>query len=294
MQKLTCVLDAKARLGECPRWDEKRSVLWWVDIMSARLHRFDPSTGIDEFITVPEHIGSFALTDDGGFVAGMRSGVYLLDETGGVRRRLAGNPEDETSNRFNDGCCDAHGRFWVGTVNEPKTAGNASLYCLSADSLTRIDGGFLTANGIAFSPDNRWIYYSDTPRFTIFRRPFDPISGSVGEREAWVRFHPDGDDRGRPDGASVDVEGYYWSALYEGSRIVRISPTGEVVAAYPLPAKCPTMCAFGGEDRRSLYVTTARHGRPEDELRQYPLSGGLFAMRVKAPGLPAYRSGLSA
>ena len=93
-------------------------------------------------------------------------------------------------------------------------------------------------------------------------------------------------DRGRPDGAAVDAQGYYWSALYEGGRIIRVAPDGVIVETYPLPARCPTMCAFGGTDLRTLYVTTARHGRPEDELRAMPESGGLFAMRVTVPGLP--------
>ena len=54
----------------------------------------------------------------------------------------------------------------------------------------------------------------------------------------------------------------------------------------PVPSMCPTMCAFGGEDLRTLYVTTARHQRPDDELARFPQSGGVFAMKVDVPGLP--------
>lgn len=167
---------------------------------------------------------------------------------------------------------------------------SANVRAGTSGALTQIDSGLLTSNGMAFSSDYQWCYHSDTPRFTIYRHPYDLATGEVGAREDWVRFEPTATDRGRPDGASVDSEGYYWSALYEGARVVRISPQGKIVEAFALPARCPTMCAFGGDDLRTLYVTIARQGRPVSELEQYPHSGGVFAMRVPVPGLVEKRS----
>jgi sugar lactone lactonase YvrE len=283
MSSFECVLDAAA-LGECPRWDERRKKLWWVDIQAPALHCFDPQTGEDRAISMPEHIGCFSLTEDGGFIAGMRTGIFLLDEYGRVARKLCENPENPGTSRFNDGRCDARGRFWLGTLDESKAHDAAGLYRYADGALTRIDAGLLTSNGMAFSPDYRWCYHSDTPRFTIYRHAYDIDSGEAGPREDWVKFTPTAADRGRPDGASVDSEGFYWAALYEGGRVVRISPDGEIVSEYPLPAQCPTMCAFGGGDLRTLYVTTVRSGRPAEEIARYPLSGGVFAMRVPVPG----------
>lgn len=287
--ELNCVLQAKAALGECPRWDPLAGQLWWVDILAPALHRFDPRTGEDHVFPMPEHIGCFSQTDDGGFIAAMRSGIWLLDAHAIPTRMLCSNPEDTRTSRFNDGRCDAAGRFWAGTIDEPKAGGKAGLYRYDEGCLHAVDRGFLTSNGLAFSPDNRWLYHSDTPRFTIYRRQFDVSTGAVGPREPWLVLQPTELDRGRPDGAAIDAEGYYWSALYEGGRVIRVAPNGTIVETYPLPAKCPTMCAFGGADLRTLYVTTARHGRPDDELRAMPQSGGLFAMRVTVPGLPEPR-----
>jgi sugar lactone lactonase YvrE len=284
MQTFECVLPAGAALGECPRWDERRALLWWIDIQAPALHRFDPATGEDIAIPMPENIACFSLTEDGGFIAGMRTGIYLLDAQGQIVRQLCKNPEDPATSRFNDGRCDARGRFWLGTQDEKKES-NANLYRFDDGVLASMDSGLRTSNGMAFSPDNRWCYHSDTPRFTIYRHAYDIDTGEIGPREDWVKFTPTETDRGRPDGACVDSEGFYWSALYEGARIVRISPEGEVVAAFPLPARCPTMCAFGGADLRTVYVTTARQGRSDEELKQYPQSGGVFAMRVDVPGL---------
>jgi sugar lactone lactonase YvrE len=290
MSSFDCVLAAAAALGECPRWDERRKKLWWVDIQAPALHSFDPGTGEDHAIPMPENIGCFSLTEEGGFIAGMRTGIFLLDENGKVVRKLCDNPENPKTSRFNDGRCDARGRFWLGTLDEPKAANAACLYRYADGVLTRMDAGLLTSNGMAFSPDNRWCYHSDTPRFTIYRHAYDIDSGETGPREDWVKFTPTTTDRGRPDGASVDSEGFYWSALYEGARIVRISPDGKIVSEHPLPAQCPTMCAFGGDDLRTLYVTTARNGRPAEELVRYPQSGGVFAMRVPVPGRIEARS----
>ena len=286
---LRCVLDARAQLGECPRWDERERVLYWVDILEPALHRFDPATGIDKAFALPENIGCFSLAEEGGFIAGLRSGVWLLDEAARPVRQLAVNPEDVRTSRFNDGRCDASGRLFAGTIDEPKAGGNAHLYRFADGELQALSAGLLTSNGLAFSPDNRWLYHSDTPNFTIYRRAYDLATGACGDAEVWARIQPTADDRGRPDGAAIDAEGYYWSAFYEGGRVVRFAPDGSVDAVYPVPVRCPTMCAFGGDDLRTLYITSSRAGRSADELEREPLAGGLFAMRTDVPGLPEPR-----
>lgn len=292
VSNFTCVISTPAKLGECPRWDDVNQRLYWVDILAPAIHSYDPVTGEHRTFDVAEHIGCFSLADDGGFVAGMRSGIWLLSATGEQVRKLADNPEDLTQSRFNDGRCDSEGRFWAGTLDEPKAGNNAHLYRLDDRGLVVMDDGLLTSNGLAFSPDQCWIYHSDTPNFVIYRHAYNVESGAVGNKETWVRFTPSAEDRGRPDGAAIDSQGYYWSTLYEGGRVVRISPAGQIVETYSLPVLCPTMCAFGGADLRTLFVTSARQGRPEAELQRYPQSGGVFSLQVKVAGLiePRFRT----
>ena len=280
------VLDAKCRLGECPVWSPIEDVLYFADIKDWRLHRFDPASGDHASYRLPEEIGCFAIVSGGGFVAGLRSGVWLLDAAGTRQTMLAANPEDQSASRFNDGRTDPAGRFLLGTIDEPKIDGNAHLYRLDKRGLGVIDGGLMTSNGLAFSPDGTTLYHADTPRFVVYRYDYDVETGAATGRRVFVELEPQGDDRGRPDGAAVDADGCYWTALYEGGRVRRYSPSGEIMAEYPLPARCPTMVAFGGADRRTIYVTTARDGRPEAELDALPYSGGLFAMTVDTPGLP--------
>ena len=137
----------------------------------------------------------------------------------------------------------------------------------------------MTSNGLALSPDGRTLYFSDTPRFVIYRFDYDPDTGAATNRRVFAKIEPTATDRGRPDGAAVDVEGCYWSSLYEGSRIRRYDPDGKVMADYHVPALNTTMPAFGGPDMKTVFVTTARDkkGGP---------GGGLYAMPVDVPGVP--------
>jgi sugar lactone lactonase YvrE len=276
--EFTLVLDAQCALGESPVWLADAGLLVFVDITGRRLHRFDPSSRRHEVDAVEEDIGCVAPAKGGGYVAGLRSGIWLLNASGAKVRCLAANAETAATNRFNDGRVDPRGRYFAGTLDEPKAAGNAALYRCDRRGLVQITDGIMTSNGLAFSPDGRTLYFSDTPRFVIYRFDYDPDTGEAVNRRVFARIEPTATDRGRPDGAAVDTEGCYWSSLYEGSRIRRYDPDGKEMADYHVPALNTTMPAFGGADMKTLFVTTARDkkGGP---------GGGLYAMPVDVPGV---------
>jgi len=279
-----CVLDIKASLGECPVWSAVEQVLYWVDINAPSLNRFDPRTGNNTAWPMPESIGSFALRSDGGFVAALRDGVWLVDDDGTLERKIARAPYAPAHHRFNDGRADPQGRFWVGSMNENRDAATAVLYCLDTDhALTPMISGITISNGLAWSPDSRTMYHADTATRTINAWAFDPATGDISNQRVFARFLGETE---RPDGGAVDREGCYWSAFYRGGKVVRLSPRGELLAEFPLPAICPSMCAFGGADLQTVYVTTARQKREAEELARLPQSGGIFAMRVDVPGMP--------
>jgi sugar lactone lactonase YvrE len=281
---LECVLDVKASLGEGPVWSVDEQVLYWVDINAPALNRFDPATGINAAWPMPQSIGSFVLRASGGFVAAMRDGFWLVSRDGRPLRRIVGAPYDPAHHRFNDGRADPQGRFWAGSMNEKRDANTACLYRLDPNlELAAMIPGVMISNGLAWSPDARTMYHSDTPARTVWAWDFDAATGAIANRRVFARF--DG-DKDRPDGAAVDREGCYWSAFYGAGKVVRLSPAGERLAEYPLAAMAPTMCAFGGPDLKTLFVTSARQRRDAEELERLPQSGGIFAMRVDVPGLP--------
>lgn len=282
MRNVEVALAVKADLGECPRWDEKAGLLYWIDINAFELHRFNPTTGVNDTLKFNEEIGCFSLRPEKGFVLAMRSGFYFLDDWNTALRAIADPEADLQQNRFNDGRCDAEGRFLAGSYYPPKDHDGANLWSLGADLVPKkLVEGLLTSNGAAFSPDNRTFYLSDTPKHVIYRYDYDIHSGEIANREIFCEF-PKGN--GRPDGASVDIEGCYWSALYEGGRIVRINPQGKIVEEITVPATCPTMVAFGGDNLKTLFITSVGN-RPAEELKEYPHSGAIFKVDVDVPGL---------
>lgn len=284
MTDVAVALDAGALLGECPRWHPAERKLYWVDIERNELHRLDPASGSDDMMRFDAPVGCFAFMRDGGFLLAMKDGFAVLDEWG-ARPRPFGDQlfRDQPDIRFNDGRTDSRGRFWVGSVNMAKSAHNAALYRLDGDGSIRLaENGMLTCNGAAFSPDERYFYHTDTPSHRLCRYPYETRTGELGLRNLYHEF-PHGE--GRPDGGSADAEGYYWSALFDGSRVVRLSPEGEIVQSVALPVSRPTMIAFGGEDLRTAYVTTARTGLDAEQLEQQPLAGAIFSFSVDVPGI---------
>jgi sugar lactone lactonase YvrE len=279
-----CVLDAKASLGECPVWSVAEQVLYWVDINAPSLNRFDPATGSNTTMPMPASIGCFALRRGGGFLVALRDGMWLARSDGVLEEKVAAAPYDPAHHRYNDGRCDPEGRFFAGSMNERRDAASAELMRLDADfTLTRMFGGLTISNGLAFSPDGGTMYHADTPMRCVSAYDFDRSTGSLSNRRPFAQWSGESE---RPDGAAVDSEGCYWTAFYGGGKLLRLSPAGQTLAAYPVPAICPTMCAFGGPDLRTLYVTSARQKREAEELVRLPQSGGLFAMTVAVAGLP--------
>jgi sugar lactone lactonase YvrE len=278
-------LDARADLGEGPRWHAGEACLYWVDIARQELHRFDPATGRDEARRFDQPVGCFAFRQSGGFVLAMKDGLALLDDWHGTPIPFGEQILDGRSDlRFNDGRTDPAGRFWVGTVNMAKSARDAALYRVDPDSTIQfIEGDMLTCNGAAFNADGTVFHHADTPSHALRGYDVDPASGALSHRRIVHQFEQ---GKGRPDGGSFDAEGCYWSALFDGGRVVRLSPTGEILQTVVLPASRPTMIAFGGADLRTAYVTSARTGLSDEDLAAQPHAGAIFSFPVDVPGLP--------
>ncbi|MDQ5896709.1 MAG: hypothetical protein RLZZ592_1504 [Pseudomonadota bacterium] len=280
-------------LGESPMWHPQEQVLYWCDIPGKRVHRLDPASGVRQAWDFPVEPASLAPLLGGGLLLAMRDGLWRFDMVTGERTLLAEPPYDPAKERFNDGKSDALGRFWVGTIYEPRSPALAALYCWSRGELQRVADGVTVSNGLGWSPDGRTMYWTDTTSHTIRVLDVDAQEGGVSNRRVFASFpvKQAGMDLdqygGRPDGAAVDAEGCYWVAMFEGQRVLRLSPTGEVLREIRLPVRCPTMPCFGGADLRTLYITTARENRPAEELARQPLAGCVLALEVDVPGLPA-------
>jgi sugar lactone lactonase YvrE len=281
-------------LGESPLWHPSEQVLYWCDIPGQTLNRFDPRSGEHRQWPFDTDVACCAPLMDGGLLLALRTGLVHFDPATGKRHPLdLSLPYDPKVERFNDGKADPQGRFWVGTIYEPRDPPNAVLYRYAKGQLERVADGITVSNGLAWSPDARTLYWSDTKAHTTYALDFEASDGGLSNRRVfaqWPLKQPDQDLAtygGRPDGAAVDTEGCYWAAMFEGARVVRLAPDGRVVQEIKLPVRCPTMPCFGGTDLRTLYITTAREKRPADELAHEPLAGCVLQLRVDVAGLPA-------
>jgi sugar lactone lactonase YvrE len=220
---------------------------------------------------MPSNVGSIGLSDTG-LVAALRTGFALLDKAGRIVESLC-DPIAQTVNlRFNDGRVDRRGRFWTGTVQEKRETGLAALYRLNGRDCQEMKHGFTVSNGISWSPDDKTMYFADSWTRTIHAFDFDADEGSIRGQRVFARF---GDKEGIPDGATVDTDGCYWIAHFDGGRVTRYTPRGEIDRIIEMPVVRPTSCEFGGPGLRTLYVTSASFGLTEQQLRDAPLSGGV-------------------
>ena len=285
-------LDARAALAECPLWSVAEQKLYWVDISGRTINRFDPAKAANDQWPMPCEPGCIGLAAGGGLVAALRDGFYRFSPADGSLKHVADAPYDTSNMRFNDGRCDAAGRFWAGAMFEPRTAEQASVYCLERGKVRAGWGsneklGVKVSNGMAFTLDNRHIFQSDTPNHVIYQFPFDMATGTIGERREFARRPNDrtaANYSGRPDGAAIDSIGQYWSAQYEGGCVLRFNGQGEITGIVHVPAKRVTMVAFGGSDLRTMFITTAREGATDAELLTQPQAGGIFVCELDIAG----------
>lgn len=300
------VVAERAGVGESPFWHPRENMLYWIDIPARLALRANVFMGTVERWSLPSEPGCIAPAASGGLVLALRDGVYRAREWGGALVPLARFNHDPTTTRFNDGKCDALGRLWAGTMYEPRDARKADLYCIDC----RPDNGnggkpqvalkahnAVIANGLAWSPDASTLYWADTAHHVVQAWDWDAAANVMKHHRVFRQFEakPKGwtwnDPRaarygGRPDGAAVDTQGHYWVAMMEGARLARLSPAGEEVESLPLPMLRPTMPCFGGDDLRTLYVTSIGRDASDAELARYPETGRVIALRVDTPGLP--------
>ena len=293
-EKINCIHKTEAVLGECPKWDPIKQKIYWTDIDGYRLWSVDEDGSGALSVKVKNKVGSFAICNNSEFICGTDDGVFMHQPfiSSGKWEKIWDYPEPQLQpeGRFNDGCCDAAGRFIVGTVDRTKKGqGGVYSYREGAKVGRKVLDGFTTFNGLAFNKDNTEAWFSDTDQRIIWRASYDLDTGEFGERKEVIKFPSD--QKARPDGASFDTEGNYWVAMYEGGCVHCISPEGEIKATYEIPAIYTTMAAFVGPKLDKLVVTTC-HRDNEEERKEHPLAGGLFLIEgLGVTGTNSYRFG---
>ncbi|MBS1500486.1 MAG: SMP-30/gluconolactonase/LRE family protein [Bacteroidetes bacterium] len=275
---LEVVVPHRCLVGEGPVWDTRRQAICWLDIVDGEIHEYIPGQGTFRTIRVGQMIGSFAVRKNGGFIGGLKKGIGFIDRETGKTDVFASPEHDQPDNRFNEGKCDPEGRFWAGTMAHSFEEGKGSLYLVHKDkTITRQIPGITISNGLAWSADHQIMYYIDTPTWQVAAFRYDPASGDISDKRIAIQI-PEED--GWPDGMTIDTEGMLWIAHWDGWQVTRWDPlTGEKLLTISIPAAKVSSCTFGGEQFEDLYITTARIGLTENQLKDQPLAGSLFVWR---------------
>src|SRR5262245_7167102 len=281
---VACVVQGRDALGESPIWGPRSRRLWGVDITKPCLQSFGPATGERRVFALPgQFCGCIALRATGGLVLAIERSLHAFDPQTGALTILVKTETDLPDNRLNDGRCDRRGRFWIGTMDADIRSPSGSFYRIGPDgTVTRMFDNVTVPNSTAFSPDDRTLYFADTPRHQILAFDFDIVAGTIANRRIFVDLTH---RKGLPDGSCVDAEGFLWNAEFAGGRLVRYAPDGRVDRTVEMPVKHTTSCCFGGDTLDTLYVTTASFPLSEEERKTSP-AGSLFALQPGVRGLP--------
>jgi sugar lactone lactonase YvrE len=286
--------DMACVVGESPLWCAQQASWYWVDIPARTIWRFDPATGAARSWQTAEMVACIALDHEGGLVAGMESGIFRLrlDEAGGAveAQRLAAPAESMAGMRFNDGRCDRQGRFWSGTMALDMThapaSGNLYRYSAELGISAPVVSALVTQNGLAWSPDGRTMYLSDShaSRRLVWAFDYDTGSGTPSGQRVFVDMnqHP-----GRPDGAAMDADGCYWTCANDAGQLHRFTPEGKLDRSIALPFAKPSMCSFGGADMKTMLVTSISAGAPAGDQ----LAGAVVMLDPGVAGMPEQRFG---
>lgn len=287
--EFNCLGDIQCELGESPVWDDRRELLFFVDILAPAIHAIKlDGSGLRSW-PMPAPVGSVGLTRTGRLIAALKHDLALFDPESGALQPFARLPPDEPrTTRLNDGKVGPDGAFWIGTMDdEPDRRPIGALYRVAPDgSVTRQIEALRVSNGLAFSPDGTMMYHADTRSFWLDRWDFSAATGAISGRR---RIHTFDGGIGLADGGATDAEGCYWSAGIYAGRLNRFSPEGELLEGFAVPVPAPTMPCFCGPNLRLLAVTSHRTGTIAAQLDRFPQSGRLFIARAPVRGEPVAR-----
>ncbi|MEQ9031308.1 MAG: SMP-30/gluconolactonase/LRE family protein [Aggregatilineales bacterium] len=278
--KLRHVVSVHCHLGEGPVWDAKNNYLYWVDLFRNRMHRWCPLVP-DAFDTINfDHMVSAIGLRKDGLILATSDGVAYANSDGNIEAWRYFPVLLQEGAHSNDGAVDRQGRFWLGTAAGKFPENH--LYRLDSQSIQIMESHIGISNGIGWSPDDRLMYYVDSPKQVIYVYDFDKSTGDIANRRIFVNVPK---SMGAPDGITVDRDGYIWCAIWDGWRVVRYSPDGHVDTEIRVPVQRPTSCTFGGKHLNTLYITSASTGLSARQRNQQPFAGDVFAIDLPVSGI---------
>ena len=291
MKKAKLFNDCKNHLGEGVLWSHKENTLYWLDVpMPSKLFKICMDNNEMSTYKMPEMITAMSSRSNGEMLVASHHGINSFNFQQQKLTKILDIEPNLPNNRCNDGASDAKGRFWIGTMQNNISAeandieiteNSGNLYCIDKDlTFKKYESNIGVSNTLAWSPDNKKFYFTDTLTGIIFSYDFNLEDGVISNKEEYAKH-----ERGYPDGSTVDSEGYLWSCRWGGSCVIRFDPKGRVDDIIELPVENITSCTFGGQDLQTLYITSARWGMSKEDIENKPQAGGLFSIDLDTKGI---------
>lgn len=270
-------------LGESPVWDKETSSLFWVNVVGKELYRYHTKLGKLSKFELPQCISSITLKTNEEAIITLEDGYYRFNLVTEELQLIQHVEQELTDNRFNDGKCDARGRFFAGTMSKRMIHDQAALYCLHNDFTVEQKLQSMTlSNGIAWTKDSSYMYLIDTLKHAVYQFDYNIDHAQLTNQKVAIDFQH---EEGVPDGMTIDEEGMLWIAHWGGAKISRWNPTTSTkLSEISIPALNVTSCTFGGDKLDELYITTALDNMTEEQLEQYPLSGQTLKLKMDIRG----------
>lgn len=276
------VIKASAVLGEGPAWCARSQSLLWIDGHQPQYFRWRWGQDQVEVWPLQRPPAALVAIHDGRWLMAFRARLAILSSPGADIQALDHLDLPIGEGRFNDAKADRRGRLWIGTIDRALTRRVGHLWRLDDSGLQAMASGFALSNGLAWSPDGRTLYFSESFDKLVHRYTFDEDTGSLGHAGVLVNLKG---EAGKPDGLTVDQEGGVWCVMFGGGCIHRYLPDGTLDQVVHLPVSNPTSCIFGGPNYRTLFVTTASYGLAEAARAAEPFAGSVLAIPMDVAGL---------
>ncbi|MDD9910020.1 MAG: SMP-30/gluconolactonase/LRE family protein [Ahrensia sp.] len=276
-------------LGEGPLWHPLRQQLFWFDIVAGTLYGANQHGGQKSSWKFGEAASAAGWVDVDTLIVATASGLQRFSISSGSWETLAPMEADNKLTRSNDGRIGPDGSFWIGTMGYNLEPRAGAYYRYRTGMVQQLFDQVTVPNATCFAPDGKTAFLSDTARQVIWRWPLDDQGNPMGEREVHIDLRDEGLN---PDGAVCDAEGYLWNAQWGAARVARYAPDGSLDRVIDLPVSQPTCPCFGGDDLKTLYITSAREGLSEEVLAKQPQAGEVFSLRVEVPGIEEFRAEL--
>ncbi len=298
MNKIEVFQECKNTLGEGIIWSSASNNIYWLDIpMPSKLYRYSFDSNTTKIFEMPEMITALAERDNNNLLIASHNGINNYDLIQNKFNQILKLEPEKNFNRCNDGAADFLGNFWVGTMQNniapdgsdiEINKNSGTLYSIDKNfNITTHEENIGISNTLVWSPNNKKFYFSDTLTGLISVYDYDADNKKITNKKNFAKF-----DRGYPDGSTVDSEGFLWNCRWGGSCVVRFNPLGEVDKIIELPVPNVTSCTFGGKDLKTLFITTARMGMTNEELKKFPLAGNVFALQTNIQGKADFKFGI--